>query len=171
VSQFLSVLMLAMAVFLTVCFGVAAWRISDENGVDVTGQITQRSYQCSRPGNRNVSASRASDGQNARASTHGQSGCLCNLGIHRRLRRRDPFGRYPFEFARHLDLRCRCLDCNRSRERLRRLLTLCGSPAWNKAQGHRLKLHEMARRHACRRPGLFGHLRGSAFVSLGSVPD
>ena len=43
-SQFLSVLMLAMAVFLTVCFGVAAWRISDENGVDVTGQITQRSY-------------------------------------------------------------------------------------------------------------------------------
>jgi hypothetical protein len=33
-----------MAVLLTVCFGVAAWRISDENGVEITGQFTHRSF-------------------------------------------------------------------------------------------------------------------------------
>lgn len=39
VSQFLSMLLLVAAVFLTVCFGVAAWRLSDEKDLDVTGQI------------------------------------------------------------------------------------------------------------------------------------
>ncbi|OAF12109.1 hypothetical protein AXW67_21245 [Bradyrhizobium neotropicale] len=44
VSQFLSVLLLAMALMLTVCFGVAAWRLSDEKGADITGQIPHQSY-------------------------------------------------------------------------------------------------------------------------------
>ncbi|UPK40762.1 hypothetical protein IVB18_13700 [Bradyrhizobium sp. 186] len=43
-SQFLSVLLLLTTVFLTVCFGVAAWRISDEGGVEITGQIPRQSY-------------------------------------------------------------------------------------------------------------------------------
>jgi hypothetical protein len=44
VSQFLSVFMLVAAVVLTVCFGVAAWRLSDEKDVDITGQIPRQSY-------------------------------------------------------------------------------------------------------------------------------
>ncbi|SFN02809.1 hypothetical protein SAMN05216573_10791 [Bradyrhizobium sp. Rc3b] len=44
VSQFLSMLLLATAVVLTVCFGVAAWRLSDEKDVDITGQIPRHSY-------------------------------------------------------------------------------------------------------------------------------
>ncbi|MEK9281194.1 hypothetical protein MTR72_16490 [Bradyrhizobium sp. ISRA442] len=43
-SQFLSVLLLATALMLTVCFGVAAWRLSDERGLDITGQIPHPSY-------------------------------------------------------------------------------------------------------------------------------
>lgn len=44
VSQFLSMLLLVAAVFLTVCFGVAAWRLSDEKDLDVTGQIARQSH-------------------------------------------------------------------------------------------------------------------------------
>jgi len=44
VSQFLSTLLLVAAVVLTVCFGVAAWRLSDEKDIDVTGQIPRQSY-------------------------------------------------------------------------------------------------------------------------------
>ncbi|WGD48524.1 hypothetical protein QA641_22980 [Bradyrhizobium sp. CB1650] len=43
-SQFLSVLMLVTALTLTVCFGVAAWRLSDEKAADITGQIPHPSY-------------------------------------------------------------------------------------------------------------------------------
>ncbi|WP_271570432.1 hypothetical protein [Bradyrhizobium sp. CCBAU 11386] len=43
-SQFLSMLLLVAAVVLTVCFGVAAWRLSDEKDIDVTGQIPRQSY-------------------------------------------------------------------------------------------------------------------------------
>lgn len=42
-SHFLSVLLLVTAVFLTVCLGVSAWRISDERGVEITGQIPHQS--------------------------------------------------------------------------------------------------------------------------------
>ena len=38
-SHFLSVLFLATALTLTVCIGVAAWRVSEEKAVEVTGQI------------------------------------------------------------------------------------------------------------------------------------
>lgn len=44
VSQFLSMLLLVTAVFLTVCFGVAAWRPSDERDTDITGQIPHQTY-------------------------------------------------------------------------------------------------------------------------------
>jgi hypothetical protein len=44
VSQFLSMLLLTTAVVLTVCFGVAAWRLSDEKDIDITGQIARQSY-------------------------------------------------------------------------------------------------------------------------------
>ncbi|MDA9448872.1 hypothetical protein CO683_23750 [Bradyrhizobium ottawaense] len=44
VSQFLSMLLLTTAVVLTVCFGVAAWRLSDEKDTDITGQIARQSY-------------------------------------------------------------------------------------------------------------------------------
>lgn len=44
VSQFLSTLLLTTAVVLTVCFGVAAWRLSDEKDVDITGRIPRQSY-------------------------------------------------------------------------------------------------------------------------------
>lgn len=37
-------LLLTTAVVLTVCFGVAAWRLSDEKDVDITGQIPRQSY-------------------------------------------------------------------------------------------------------------------------------
>ncbi|WP_187435936.1 hypothetical protein [Bradyrhizobium hipponense] len=43
-SQFLSMLLLAAAIVLTVCFGVAAWRISDEKDLNITGQISSQSY-------------------------------------------------------------------------------------------------------------------------------
>lgn len=43
-SHFLSVLLLVTAAFLTVCFGVAAWRISDDKSADITGQIPHQSY-------------------------------------------------------------------------------------------------------------------------------
>jgi hypothetical protein len=39
VSQFLSVLLLGTALTLTVCVGVAAWRVSDAKETDITGQI------------------------------------------------------------------------------------------------------------------------------------
>ena len=42
-SQFLSLLLLATALMLTLWFGVAAWRLSDETGVDITGQIPHQS--------------------------------------------------------------------------------------------------------------------------------
>ncbi|MDA9477883.1 hypothetical protein XI03_26060 [Bradyrhizobium sp. CCBAU 65884] len=44
VSQFLSMLLLTTAVVLTICFGVAAWRLSDEKDVYITGQIPRQSY-------------------------------------------------------------------------------------------------------------------------------
>ena len=44
VSQFLSMLLLTTAVVLTVCFGVAAWRLSDGKDIDITGQIPRQSY-------------------------------------------------------------------------------------------------------------------------------
>lgn len=44
VSHFLSLLMLATALTLTICFGAAAWRLSDEKDVDITGQIPHQSY-------------------------------------------------------------------------------------------------------------------------------
>jgi hypothetical protein len=43
-SHFLSMLLMVTAVFLTVCFGVAAWRTSDDNSADITGQIPHQSY-------------------------------------------------------------------------------------------------------------------------------
>lgn len=39
VSQFLSVLLLATVLLLTVCFGVAAWRQSASGDVDITATI------------------------------------------------------------------------------------------------------------------------------------
>jgi hypothetical protein len=39
VSQFLSVLLLALAPTLTVCFGVAAWRQSSGKDTDITATI------------------------------------------------------------------------------------------------------------------------------------
>ncbi|TYL80838.1 hypothetical protein FXB40_47525 [Bradyrhizobium rifense] len=44
VSQFLSVLLLATAVTLTVCFGVAAWRQSADKDVDITATIPHQEY-------------------------------------------------------------------------------------------------------------------------------
>lgn len=44
VSQFLSVLLLATAVTLTVCFGVAAWRQSEGRDVDITATIPHQEY-------------------------------------------------------------------------------------------------------------------------------
>ena len=44
VSQFVSMLLLVIAVVLTVCFGVAAWRLSDQSDTDITGQIPHQSY-------------------------------------------------------------------------------------------------------------------------------
>ncbi|GAA0005561.1 hypothetical protein BDS110ZK4_25140 [Bradyrhizobium diazoefficiens] len=49
VSQFLSTLLLVTAVVLTVCFGVAAWRLSDEKDLDVTGRIPRQSYGWKQP--------------------------------------------------------------------------------------------------------------------------
>lgn len=43
-SHFLSVFMLITAVVLTVCLGVAAWRLSDEKDADSTGQIPDQFY-------------------------------------------------------------------------------------------------------------------------------
>lgn len=44
VSQFVSMLLLTVAVVLTVYFGVAAWRLSDEKNIDITGQIAHQSF-------------------------------------------------------------------------------------------------------------------------------
>jgi hypothetical protein len=44
VSQFVSVFLLVTAVVLTVCFGVAAWRLSDQRDTDITGQIPHQSF-------------------------------------------------------------------------------------------------------------------------------
>jgi len=44
VSQFVSMLLLTTAVVLTVCFGVAAWRLSDEKDLDITSQIPRQTY-------------------------------------------------------------------------------------------------------------------------------
>jgi len=44
VSQFVSMLLLVTAVVLTVCFGVAAWRLSDQRDIDITGQIPHQSH-------------------------------------------------------------------------------------------------------------------------------
>lgn len=43
-SQFLSVLMLATALTLTVCLGVAAWRQSSDKDVDITATIPHQEY-------------------------------------------------------------------------------------------------------------------------------
>jgi hypothetical protein len=37
-------LLLSTAVVLTVGFGVAAWRLSDDKEVDITGEIPHQSY-------------------------------------------------------------------------------------------------------------------------------
>jgi hypothetical protein len=42
VSQFLCVLLLATALTLTLCFGVAAWRQSAGRDVDITATIPQQ---------------------------------------------------------------------------------------------------------------------------------
>jgi hypothetical protein len=39
VSQFLSMLLLATSLTLTLCFGVAAWRASSDKNADITGTI------------------------------------------------------------------------------------------------------------------------------------
>jgi hypothetical protein len=44
VSQFLSVLLLATALTLTVCLGVAAWRQSADKDVDITATIPHQQY-------------------------------------------------------------------------------------------------------------------------------
>ncbi|OKO85318.1 hypothetical protein AC629_19385 [Bradyrhizobium sp. NAS80.1] len=44
VSQFLSTLLLVTAVVLTVCFGVAAWRLTDERDIDITGKVPHLTY-------------------------------------------------------------------------------------------------------------------------------
>jgi hypothetical protein len=44
VGHFLSILLLATALMLTVCFGVAAWRVSDGNDPDITGRIPYSAY-------------------------------------------------------------------------------------------------------------------------------
>lgn len=48
-SQFLSMLLMVVAVVLTVRFGVAAWRLSE--GTDITGQIPQQLYDKSKSNN------------------------------------------------------------------------------------------------------------------------
>jgi len=42
VSQFLSVLLLATALTLTLCFGIAAWRQSSGKDADITATIPYR---------------------------------------------------------------------------------------------------------------------------------
>lgn len=51
-SQFLSMMLLTTALVLTVCLGVAAWRLSDEKDVDITGEISHESYGWKTPANR-----------------------------------------------------------------------------------------------------------------------
>ncbi|WBL82293.1 hypothetical protein I3J27_18345 [Bradyrhizobium xenonodulans] len=51
-SQFVSMLLLVAAVVLTVCFGVAAWRLSADRDADVTATIPHQEYGWrSRPNN------------------------------------------------------------------------------------------------------------------------
>ena len=44
VSHFVSMLLLAVALTLTLCFGLAAWRLSAGNDVDVTATIPHLEY-------------------------------------------------------------------------------------------------------------------------------
>jgi hypothetical protein len=44
VSHFVSILLLAMALTLTLCFGVAAWRVSAGKDVDITARAPHREY-------------------------------------------------------------------------------------------------------------------------------
>ncbi|WP_244552834.1 hypothetical protein [Bradyrhizobium sp. Ghvi] len=43
-SHFVSMLLLAVALTLTLCFGLAAWRLSAGNDVDVTATIPHLEY-------------------------------------------------------------------------------------------------------------------------------
>ena len=43
-SQFLTVLLLAMALMLALCFGVAAWRLSDGKDSDISGRMHYHGY-------------------------------------------------------------------------------------------------------------------------------
>lgn len=44
VSHFVSMLLLALALTLTLCFGVAAWRLSAGNDVEITATIPHGEY-------------------------------------------------------------------------------------------------------------------------------
>ncbi len=44
VSHFVSMLLLALALTLTLCFGVAAWRVSAGNDVEITATIPHEEY-------------------------------------------------------------------------------------------------------------------------------
>ncbi|MGY3411125.1 hypothetical protein ACVWZV_007238 [Bradyrhizobium sp. GM5.1] len=44
VSHFVSMLLLALALTLTLCFGVAAWRVSAGNDVEITATIPHGEY-------------------------------------------------------------------------------------------------------------------------------
>ena len=43
-NHFVSVLLIATALALTVFFGVAAWRLTEDKSVDITGEISRQSY-------------------------------------------------------------------------------------------------------------------------------
>lgn len=43
-SHFLSVLLLATALMLTICLGVAAWRVSEGKDADITATIPHQAY-------------------------------------------------------------------------------------------------------------------------------
>lgn len=42
-SHFVSMFLLVIAVALTICFGVAAWHLTDQKDTDITGQISRQS--------------------------------------------------------------------------------------------------------------------------------
>lgn len=44
VSHFVSMLLLATALVLTLCFGVAAWRLSADKEADITATISHQEY-------------------------------------------------------------------------------------------------------------------------------
>ncbi|WP_167406574.1 hypothetical protein [Bradyrhizobium forestalis] len=43
-SHFVSMLLLATALILTLCFGVAAWRLSADKEADITATISHQEY-------------------------------------------------------------------------------------------------------------------------------